>query len=75
MTRALKIRAVGPIVSQKMIFFVAEQRKDDLAALSELLETGKVTPVVDRVYPLAEVADAMRYLETGHARGKVVITI
>jgi len=43
--------------------------------LRELLETGQVTPVIDRTYPLSEVPAAIRYLETGHARGKVVITI
>ena len=75
MSRLLKMLVIAPVVSQRVTFFIAQQRKDDLAVLSELLETGKVTPVVDRVYPLADVADAMRYLETGHARGKVVITI
>jgi NADPH:quinone reductase-like Zn-dependent oxidoreductase len=43
--------------------------------LQKLLEAGKVTPFVDRTYPLSETSDAMRYLETGHARGKVVITV
>jgi NADPH:quinone reductase-like Zn-dependent oxidoreductase len=49
--------------------------KKDLAFMSELLETGKVKPVIDRCYPLAEVPEALRYLEAGHAQGKVVITI
>jgi NADPH:quinone reductase-like Zn-dependent oxidoreductase len=62
-------------VSQRMVSFIAKVRATDLAELAELIETGKVTPVIDRVYPLAEVPDAIRYLETGHARGKVVITI
>mgnify|MGYP001826981188 CR=1 FL=1 len=48
---------------------------DDLAALAELLATGEVTPVIDRRYSLSEAADAIRYLEGGHARGKVVITV
>jgi NADPH:quinone reductase-like Zn-dependent oxidoreductase len=43
--------------------------------IKELLEAGKVVPVIDRSYPLAETAEAIRYLETGHARGKVVITV
>jgi NADPH:quinone reductase-like Zn-dependent oxidoreductase len=47
----------------------------DLAALRELLEAGKITPVIDRTYPLAEVAAAIRYLEQGHARGKVATTV
>ena len=47
----------------------------DLEFIKELLETGKVTPVIDRRYPLSEVAEAIRYLEEGHAKGKVVITV
>src|SRR5215469_6640870 len=75
MRRPVKMLLAAPVVSQKMIFFMAEQRRDDLVVLRELLETGKVTPVIDRTYPLSEVPAAIRYLETGHARGKVVITI
>ena len=53
----------------------AKANKNDLAFLKELLEAGKVKPVIDRCYPLSEVAEAIRYLEEGHARGKVVITM
>ena len=49
-------------------------KKEDLAFLAELFEAGKVVPVVDRHYPLSEVPEALRYLEEGHAKGKVVIT-
>ena len=49
--------------------------RDDLDTLRELIEAGKVAPVIDRTYPLAEIAQAMRYVETERARGKVVITI
>jgi NADPH:quinone reductase-like Zn-dependent oxidoreductase len=56
-------------------FFIAKLKKEDLLVLAELMEAGKVTPVVDRAYPLSETADAIRYLEQGHARGKVVITM
>ena len=49
--------------------------KKDLVFMKELLEAGKVVPVIDRCYPLSETAEAIRYLETGHARGKVVITV
>jgi NADPH:quinone reductase-like Zn-dependent oxidoreductase len=49
--------------------------KEDLTILSDLMQSGKVTPVIDRTYTLSQVRDAMRYLETGHARGKVVITV
>ncbi|NKQ34293.1 MAG: zinc-binding dehydrogenase [Chloroflexi bacterium] len=54
---------------------VARIVKKDLVFMNELLETGKVVPVIDRRYPLSEVADAIRYLEEGHAKGKVIITV
>jgi len=53
----------------------AKANKKDLVIIKELLEAGKVVPVIDRTYPLSEVPEAIRYLETGHARGKVVITV
>jgi NADPH:quinone reductase-like Zn-dependent oxidoreductase len=53
----------------------SRQRRADIERLAELIETGQVTPVVDRAYPLSEAAEAMRYLVAGHARGKIVITI
>ena len=53
----------------------AKANKEDLASIKELLEAGKIVPVIDRCYPLAETAEAIRYLETGHARGKVVIAV
>jgi NADPH:quinone reductase-like Zn-dependent oxidoreductase len=53
----------------------AKANKEDLVFIKELLEAGKVVPVIDRCYPLAETAEAIRYLETGHARGKVIITV
>ena len=49
--------------------------KEDLVVLTELIEAGKVTPVIDRTFPLVEAPEAIRYLEAGHARGKVVITV
>jgi NADPH:quinone reductase-like Zn-dependent oxidoreductase len=54
---------------------IAKINQKDLVVLKELLEAGKVVPVIDRCYPLSEVAEAIRYLEAGHARGKVVITV
>jgi len=60
---------------RKAVFFVAKFNSADMQVLRELLETGKVTPVIDRRYPLGEVADAFRYLGEGHAQGKIVITI
>lgn len=71
---------VGPLKSkaggQKVgLMPTVEPNQNDLTYLKELLEAGKVMPVLDRCYPLSETADALRYLETGRARGKVVITI
>ncbi|HSL46256.1 MAG TPA: NAD(P)-dependent alcohol dehydrogenase [Anaerolineales bacterium] len=54
---------------------VSNANKEDLLLIRELLETGKVVPVIDRRYPLHETAEAIRYLETGHARGKVIINV
>jgi NADPH:quinone reductase-like Zn-dependent oxidoreductase len=61
-------------VSQRLGVYVTNENHDDLAVLRELLEAGSVTPVIDRVYPLDAAAEAFRHLETGHARGKVVVT-
>ena len=61
--------------SKKMGNLSMKSNHKDLIFMKELLEAGKVKPVIDRLYPLSEVADAMRYLEEGHARGKIVITI
>jgi NADPH:quinone reductase-like Zn-dependent oxidoreductase len=57
-------------VSQKMVSYLADGNKADLLALRELIEEGKLTPVVDRTYPLSEAAEAVRYQERGHARGR-----
>ncbi len=51
------------------------QLQKDLAFVKELIEAGKIKPVVDRCYPLSEAAEAIRYLEHGHAQGKVVLTV
>ena len=75
LTHVLKVVLASLVGSQKMVVWVAKQTKSDLAVLRELLEVGKVTPVIDRTYPLSEVPEAIRYLELGHARGKVVITV
>ena len=66
---------LSPFVGQKMVTFVAKPNKEDLEHLKELIEVGKLTPVVDRTYPLGEAAVAMAHLEEGHARGKVVVTV
>ena len=60
---------------KKVTGFVAKGNADDLAFIRNLIVSGELTPVIDRVYKLEESADAMRYLETGHARGKVIVTV
>jgi NADPH:quinone reductase-like Zn-dependent oxidoreductase len=70
--------AVSPVVSQRMVMTAvsgAKETKQDLVTLTELIEDGKITPVIDRTYPFEEIPAALRYQEEGHAAGKVVITI
>jgi NADPH:quinone reductase-like Zn-dependent oxidoreductase len=62
-------------ISQKFVMFVASINKQDLNVLKELMEARNVTPVIDRCYKLAEVPEAIRHVEEGHARGKIVITL
>ncbi len=69
----MKLAGIGR--SQTVTFFVAKITKEDLAVLQELLDSGKVTPVVDRSYPLDETPEALDYLGEGHARGKIVLTV
>ncbi|MBI3484332.1 MAG: NAD(P)-dependent alcohol dehydrogenase, partial [Acidobacteria bacterium] len=75
----LQAMLLGPLLSllgsKKMCFIMAKIIKKDLIFLKDLLEAGEIVPVIDRRYPLSEVAEAVRYLEEGHAQGKVVITV
>lgn len=73
--RLLRALVTSPFVGQKLRSFVSSENHEDMVALKELIESGKVTPVIDRTYPLSEVPEAIRYLEEGHARGKIVITV
>jgi NADPH:quinone reductase-like Zn-dependent oxidoreductase len=73
--RQLRASMLSPFVSQKLGTFVAKANGEDLLVLKELIEAGKVTPVIDKAYPLSEVPEAIRHLQEGHARGKVVITM
>jgi NADPH:quinone reductase-like Zn-dependent oxidoreductase len=84
---AQKRRVLGPIGhivrlrlaslrgSQKAVFFIAKTNRADMEILRELIEAGKIKPVVDRRYELSETADAFRYLGEGHARGKIIVTL
>ena len=73
--RQLRAQLLSPFVRQKLGTWISKEREEDLETLRELLEAGKVTPVVDRTFPLSEVPEAIRYLRDGRARGKVVITV
>ena len=73
--RQLRALVLSPFVGQRLGTFIAKQNGEDLVVLKELIEAGKVTPVIGKTYPLNEVPEAVRYLEEGHARGKVVITV
>jgi NADPH:quinone reductase-like Zn-dependent oxidoreductase len=75
LTGLLKAAVYSWFVSQDMANILARIDKDDLTVLRDLMQAGKVTPVIDRRYPLGQVSDAIRYVERGHARGKVVITV
>jgi len=72
--RALRGLLISRFVSQKIKIFMARWSKEDLKTMYELLESGKVKPIIDRYYNLSEVSEAIRYLEEGHARGKIIIS-
>jgi len=71
----LRAKMRAPFVSQEAVFLLAELKPVDLVYLAGLMAAGKVTPVVDRTYPLGEVAAAIEYVETGRARGKVILSV
>jgi NADPH:quinone reductase-like Zn-dependent oxidoreductase len=73
--RQIRALVLSPFVSQKLGTFVNKENHEDMLVLKELIESGKVAPVIDRTYPLSQVPEAIRYLEEGHARGKVVIAV
>lgn len=75
LSRAITSALLSLFISQQMSFFIAKLNNRDLLVLCDLVAAGKLKPVIDRTYRLSEIRDALRYLEAGHARGKVVITI
>ena len=75
MLRPLKAMLLSPFVSQEMAMMMANVDNKDLTILADLMQSGKVKPVIDRTYKLSEVPAAIRYVEEGHARGKVIITM
>ncbi|MFN8383199.1 MAG: NAD(P)-dependent alcohol dehydrogenase [Anaerolineales bacterium] len=69
----INLGAIGS--SQKVSFFIAQFTREDLAILRDMIEAGKVKPVIEKIYPLAQSVEAMRHLGTGHVQGKIVLTI
>jgi NADPH:quinone reductase-like Zn-dependent oxidoreductase len=75
LSHMVKVRLAAVRSSRKVVFFIAKFNKADMEVLRELLEAGKVKPVIDRRYELSEIADAFRYMGEGHAQGKIVLTV
>lgn len=75
MVRLAKPLVLSPTTRQNLRRYVSTPKRQELADLTDLIESGKVMPVIDRTYPLAETSAALRHIETGRARGKVVITV
>ena len=73
--RPVKALMLSPCGGQEFVLILAQMRKDDLTVLGDLMQAGKVTPVIDRIYPLSDVPAAMQYSEEGHARGKIIIDL
>jgi NADPH:quinone reductase-like Zn-dependent oxidoreductase len=71
----IKMLTLKPFVTQEMGMMLADMNRKDLTVLADLIQAGKLKPVIDRTYTLSQLPEAMRYLEEGHARGKVVITV
>ena len=75
LARPLKALFLSPFISQKLTMMIADMNNKDLTALAELMKSGKMKSVIDRTYKLSEVPAAVRYIEEGHARGKVVVSV
>jgi len=75
LSHIIRIRLAALRASQKVVFFVANFNREDLTALKEMFQSGQVKPVVEQVYPLCEISKAMRHLGTGHAKGKIVVSM
>ncbi|HEV2842197.1 MAG TPA: zinc-binding dehydrogenase [Chthoniobacterales bacterium] len=71
----VKLLLMKPFIGQEMKMMLADVNKEDLTLLADLMQSGKVTPVIDKTYPFSEIREAIRYVETGRARGKVPVTL
>jgi NADPH:quinone reductase-like Zn-dependent oxidoreductase len=75
LARVITALVVSPFVGQKLVMFLARPSKEDLIIMHDLMKAGKVTPIIDKRYHLSDVPEALRYLEAGHAQGKIAITV
>ncbi len=75
LVNVVKMMTLKPFVTQEMKMILAEMNKKDLNVLTDLIQSGKLKPVIDKTYPFDQLPEAMRYLEEGHARGKVIVTV
>jgi NADPH:quinone reductase-like Zn-dependent oxidoreductase len=75
MGRQLRAVALSPFVRQRLTMKTPKEHYTDLERLTQLIEAGDLTPTIDKVYPLPQAPDAMRHLQAGHARGKIVIPV
>jgi NADPH:quinone reductase-like Zn-dependent oxidoreductase len=75
LARQIKALLLSPFVRQRMRVFVVKHNRDDLAVLKDLVEAGEVAPVIDRLYTLSDVPEALRHQGEGHAQGKIVIAV
>jgi NADPH:quinone reductase-like Zn-dependent oxidoreductase len=75
MSRQLRALARSPFTRQRLTMLISRQRRADLETLARLIEAGQLTPVIGKTYPLHQAPDAMRHLQAGHARGKLVLTV
>ena len=73
--RIVSASLLSPFVSQRMTSFTVQPNRQDLMLLADLIERGKIAPVIDRTYPLHDVPNAIRYVEEGHTRGKAIVTV
>lgn len=71
----IKMKIESRFISQKLVFMMAKRSVADLVIVAELFEAGKLTPVIDKIYPLDETAEAIRHLEKGHAQGKIIVSV